>query len=76
MSVVVKEGHVECKLIFKDFLIVSGKSSAPLKGDSSREGVADTHTSLLLLKEPGGWIQPSFSISLRTQRYLMPIQPP
>lgn len=36
-------------------------------------GVADTHTSPLLLKEPGGWIQSSFSIFFCTQRYLMPI---
>lgn len=33
-------------------------------------GVADTHTSPLLLKEPGGWIQSSFSIFFCTQRYL------
>lgn len=47
MSVVVKEGHVQCKLIFKDFLIVSGKSSAPLKGDSSRDGCCrHTHLSV------------------------------
>lgn len=47
VSFVFKEGHIKCKLIFKDFLIVCGKRNAPLKGDSSRDRCC-SHTALLL----------------------------
>lgn len=53
MSLVFKAGLVHCKLIFKDFLIVSGKRNVPLKGDSSRDGCC-RHTHLSITAQ-GAW---------------------